>query len=264
MLVRIHKGVDMKTGSLSGKNALVTGAGSGIGRRIAIDLARQGARVVLAGRRISELEQTGREIDPDGRNWLAVASDVTDEESVKSLLDQALGDADRLDIAVNAAGVLRMGGVDETEIDVFRSVLDTNVIGTWLCMKHEMLAMRRQGGGGAIVNIASNVGPHLIRPGTGAYAASKAAVVILTRTAALEAVGSGIRINSVSPGPADTSMSFRSGEDRATRDARIAGTNPSKRVAKLEEISSAVLWLCSDGAAYTVGHDLVVDGGASV
>ncbi len=253
----------MKTGSLAGKNALVTGAGSGIGRQVAIDLARQGARVVLAGRRIEELEHTGREINPDGHNWLAIVSDVTDEASIKSLLNEALAEEDRLDIAVNAAGVFRIGSVDETEIDTFRAVLDTNVIGTWLCMKHEMLAMKRQGGG-IIVNIASNVGPHLIRPGTSAYAASKAAVAVLTRTAALEAIESGIRINSVSPGPTDTQMSFRPGEDRAARDKRIAGTNPSKRVARLEEISAAVLWLCSDGAAYTVGHDLVVDGGASV
>lgn len=254
----------MKTDSFSGKNALVIGAGSGIGRQIAIALAGQGARVVLAGRRSAALEQTGLEIDPDGRNWLAVASDATDEESVKSLMDQALAGLQPLDIAVNAAGVFRMGTVDETEVDTFRTLLDTNVIGTWLCMKHEILAMKRQGSGGAIVNIASNVGPHLIRPGTGAYAASKAAISILTRTAALEAIGSGIRVNSISPGPADTPMSFRPGEDRAARDARMAQMNPSKRVAKLEEIASAVLWLCSDGAAYTVGHDLVVDGGASV
>ncbi|BBJ69857.1 MULTISPECIES: SDR family oxidoreductase [Enterobacter] len=254
----------MKTDSFSGKNALVIGAGSGIGRQIAIALARQGARIVLAGRRIAELEQTGREIDPDGRNWLAVPSDATDEESVRSLMVQVLAGPRQLDIAVNVAGVFRMGAVDETEVDAFRTLLDTNVIGTWLCMKHEILAMKRQGGGGSIVNIASNVGPHLIRPGTGAYAASKAAVSILTRTAALEAISSGIRINSVSPGPVDTPMSFRPGEDRTARDARMAQVNPSKRVAKLEEIASAVLWLCSEGAAYTVGHDLVVDGGASV
>jgi len=252
----------MKT-AFSGKTALVTGAGSGIGRHVAITLARQRARVVLAGRRQAELERTGREIDPDGRNWLAVPSDVTDEASVCALIERAQAGSQRLDIAVNVAGVFRMGAVDETEVDAFRTLLDTNVVGTWLCMKHEILAMKRQGGG-CIVNIASNIGAHLIRPGTGAYAASKAAVSILTRTAALEAIGSGIRVNSVSPGPVDTPMSLRPGEDRAARDARMAQVNPSKRVAKLEEITSAVLWLCSEGAAYTVGHDLVVDGGASV
>lgn len=250
--------------SLHGKNVLITGAGSGIGRQVSVALAAAGARVVLAGRRIPELERTGAEIQQIGGEWLAVGCDVTDETSVRALLDDALAGRQRLDIAVNCAGLFRMGNVDEIEFDTFNEILQTNTLGTWLCMKHEILAMKRQGGGGIIVNIASNIGLHLTRPGTGAYAASKAAAAVLTRTAALEAIASGIRINSVSPGPVDTAMSYRAGEDRATRDARIAAANPSKRVARLDEVSSAVLWLCSEGAAYAVGHDLVVDGGASI
>jgi len=250
-------------GSLIGKNALVTGASSGIGRQVAIMLAAEGARLVLAGRRASELRQTGAEIESRGGRYLAVETDITHEDSVKALLVHALAGHDRLDIAINGAGVFHAGAIDETELESFNQMLSTNTIGTWLCLKHEIRTMK-QHGGGVIVNIASNVGYHLTRPGTGAYAASKAAVTVLTRTAALEAIGDGIRINSVSPGPVDTSMSYRSGEDKAARDARIAATNPSKRVAKLAEIASAVLWLCSDGAAYMVGQDLVIDGGASV
>jgi NAD(P)-dependent dehydrogenase (short-subunit alcohol dehydrogenase family) len=250
-------------GSLVGKNALVTGAGSGIGRQVAIALAAEGARLVLAGRRVSELRQTGTEIEGRGGSYLAVETDITDEESVRALLIQALAGHDRLDIAFNGAGVFRGGAIDETELDSFNQMLWTNTVGTWLCLKHEIRTMKPRGGG-VIVNVASNIGYHLTRPGTGAYAASKAAVTVLTRTAALEAIADGIRINSISPGPVDTSMSYRSGEDRAARDARIASTNPSKRVAKLDEIASAVLWLCSDGAAYMVGQDLVIDGGASV
>lgn len=253
----------MNTGSLIGKNALVTGAGSGIGRQVAIALAAHGARVVLVGRRAVELRLTGTEIDNRGGSHLVVETDITNEADVKALLAKALAGCDRLDIAVNAAGVFRGGAMDEMELDSFSELLMTNTIGTWLCLKHEMLAMKKQGHG-VIVNIASNIGDHLTRPGTGAYAASKAAVSVLTRTAALEAIGNGIRINSVSPGPVDTSMSYRPGEDRAARDARVASTNPSGRVAKLDEISSAVLWLCSDGAGYVVGQDLVVDGGASI
>lgn len=154
--------------------------------------------------------------------------------------------------------------MDEIEFDTFNEILQTNTFGTWLCMKHEILAMKRQSRGDTIINVASNIGLHLTRKGMGAYAASKAAAAVLTRTAALEAIGSGIRINSISQGPVDTTMSHRAGEDRATRDARIAAGNPSQRVARLDEVSSAVLWLCSEGAAYTVGHDLVVDGGASI
>jgi NAD(P)-dependent dehydrogenase (short-subunit alcohol dehydrogenase family) len=149
------------------------------------------------------------------------------------------------------------------ELDTFNQLLATNTIGTWLCMKHEIHVMKQQGNG-VIVNIASNIGDHMTRPGVGAYAASKAAVSVLTRTAALEAISNGIRINSISPGPVDTTMSYRAGEDKGARDARIASTNPSGRVAKLEEISSAVLWLCSDGAGFVVGQDLVIDGGASI
>lgn len=254
----------MNEGSLMGKNALVTGAGSGIGRQVALTLAAAGARVVLAGRRITELRQTGSEIERQGGSYLAVETDITDESSVKALLSQALVGQQRLDIAINGAGIFRMGAIDETELDTFNSVLATNTVGTWLCLKHEILAMKQQGGNGVIINIASNVGYHLTRPGTGAYAASKAAVTVLTRTAALEAISHGIRINCISPGPSDTPMSFRPGEDRADRDARIAAVNPSGRVARLDEICSAVLWLCSDGAAYMVGQDLVMDGGASV
>lgn len=131
----------MKT-AFSGKTALVTGAGSGIGRHVAITLARQRARVVLAGRRQDELERTGREIDPDGRNWLAVPSDVTDEASVCALIERAQAGSQRLDIAVNVAGVFRMGAVDETEVDAFRTPLDTNVVGTWTG-QHVMPAWRK-------------------------------------------------------------------------------------------------------------------------
>jgi NAD(P)-dependent dehydrogenase (short-subunit alcohol dehydrogenase family) len=253
----------MNAGSHIGKNALVTGAGSGIGRHVAIALGAEGARVVLAGRRASELRLTGAEIENRGGSYLVVPTDITNEADVTALLVEALAGQERLDIAVNGAGVFRVGAIDEMELDSFHQLLATNTIGTWLCLKHEIQAMKRQGRG-VIVNIASNIGDHLTRPGTGAYAASKAAVSVLTRTAALEAIGHGIRINCISPGPVDTSMSYRSGEDKAARDARIASTNPSRRVAKLDEVSSAVLWLCGDGAGYVVGQDLVIDGGASI
>ena len=253
----------MKTASFVGKNALVTGAGSGIGQHVAIALAAQGARVVLVGRRRAELQLTGAKIEESGGSFLVVEADITKEADVKAMLAAAIVGHDRLDIAFNSAGVFRTAPLDEMEFDDFNHLLTVNTIGTWLCLKHEIQAMKRQGNG-VIVSVASNVGDHLVRPGAGAYAASKAAVSVLTRTAALEAIAHGIRINSISPGPVDTPMSYRPGEDKVARDARVAETNPSKRVAKLDEISSAVLWLCSDGASYVVGQDLVIDGGASI
>lgn len=254
----------MKRLSFVKKQVLVTGAGSGMGRKIAIDFAKGGAHIILAGRTMSALECTAHEIDELGSTCDVVRTDISDSSSVEALLEHAISGGKTMDIAVNAAGVFKSGHIDETDVTSFNQVFETNTFGTWLCMKHEILAMKQRKSAGTIVNIGSNIGCNLIRAGTGAYAASKAAISVLTRTAALEAIGFGIRINCVSPGPSDTTMSFRAGEDRQMRDARIASTNPMGRVATLDEISSAVLWLCSDESSYLVGHDLVVDGGASI
>ncbi|WP_271636472.1 SDR family oxidoreductase [Solicola gregarius] len=138
----------------------------------------------------------------------------------------------------------------------------TNVVGVHAAMRHEIALMRKEGG--AIVNVSSNIGPHTSRPGFGAYGASKAALSALTRTAALDHAAEGIRINAISPGPSDTSMSYRPGENEADRDARMKELNPSGRVASLSEIVAAVRYLTSADSAYVVGADLVIDGGASV
>jgi NAD(P)-dependent dehydrogenase (short-subunit alcohol dehydrogenase family) len=122
----------------------------------------------------------------------------------------------------------------------------------------------KMAGGGVIINIGSNVGARIVRPTMGAYAASKAAVSSLTRTAALESIPHGVRINCLCPGPVDTPLSMRPGEDRAARDERIAATNPSKRVASTSEIAATALWLASDSASYIVGQDVIIDGGASI
>jgi NAD(P)-dependent dehydrogenase (short-subunit alcohol dehydrogenase family) len=129
-------------------------------------------------------------------------------------------------------------------------------------MKHEISHMRSHGGG-VIVNIASNVGSHVTRPGLGAYGASKAGVSVLTRAAALECIDDGIRVNSISPGATDTQMSFRPGETHEDRAGRIHDTIPIRRLGTVEEIAAAVVWLASPEAAFVVGQDLVLDGGAS-
>ena len=242
----------------SGKTALITGAGSGIGRSIAVAFAKAGAKSTLAGRRLSELEDTARMIRDAGGDALCLAADVTDEASVSALVERA----GPLHAAVNAAGIVLGGAVDEMDAEAFARVFRVNVTGLWLSMKHEVRAMRAAGGG-AIVNIGSNIGARIVRPAMGAYAASKAAVSNLTRTAALEAISHGVRINCLCPGPVDTPLSMRPGEDRTARDARVAATNPSKRVATTDEIAAAALWLASESASYVVGQDIVIDGGAS-
>lgn len=242
----------------SGKTALVTGAGSGIGRSIAVALAEAGAKTVVAGRRVPELEGTATMIRDGGGDAICVAADVTDEESVSALV----GQTGPLHVAINAAGIVIGGAVDEMDTEAFARVFQVNLTGLWLSMKHEIRAMKATGGG-VIVNIGANIGARIVRPTMGAYAASKAAVSVLTRTAALEAISSGVRINCLCPGPVDTPLSMRPGEDRAARDARVAATNPSKRVATPGEIAGAALWLASDAASYIVGQDVVIDGGAS-
>jgi NAD(P)-dependent dehydrogenase (short-subunit alcohol dehydrogenase family) len=247
----------MSSASLSGKIVLVTGAGGGIGRAVAEAFARDGALVCLMGRNEADLERAAAPIHQRGGQTRVLVADVTDEAA----LSAAIAEVGRLDVAINAAGTIASGAIDEMEAEAFARVLSVNVTGLWLSMKHEIRAMKQ--GGGAIVNIGSNIGARLVRPSLGAYAASKAAVSSLTRTAALEAISHGIRINCLCPGPVDTPMSLRPGEDRDGRDARIAATNPSRRVARPEEIADMALWLASGAADYIVGQDILVDGGAS-
>ncbi len=167
-----------------------------------------------------------------------------------------------LHIAFNNAGILAAGAIADMDEAAWDRQLAVNVTGVFLSMKHEIAHMRAHGGG-VIVNTASNLGAHLRRPSLGAYAASKAAVSALTRAAALEGIADGIRINAVSPGAIDTPMSLRPGESAAARAERLKSALPIGRVGALDEVASAVLWLASPGAGFAVGHDLVLDGGAS-
>lgn len=247
----------------TGKVALVTGGGSGIGRATAIALAGEGAAVVVAGRTASDLDETVAHIEKAGGTATAVVADVTREEDVARLVATTVERHGGLDVAVNNAGVFGQAGpVAELDADTFRHVFDVNVTGVFLAMKHQIAHMRGNGGG-AIVNVSSNIGNHVRLPGVGAYAASKGAVSVLTRAAALDHVGDGVRINAVSPGANDGPMSFQPGETAEQRDARIAPRIPLGRVGAMHEVTGAILWLASDEAGFAVGTDLVIDGGAS-
>lgn len=251
------------TARFDGSIVLVTGGGSGIGRTVARAFAREGATVVVAGRRAEPLAETVQLIRADGGRAEAVPADVTQAEDVARLLETIAERYDRLDVAVNNAGALGVPGpLGEQDEDAWSAVLAVNLTGTWLAMKHEIAQMRRRGGG-AIVNISSIIGAHLRLPNLAAYAATKAGVSALTRVAAREYIGQGIRINAVSPGPADTSMSRLPGESDAERDARIGSQLPVGRIGKTDEVAAAVLWLASPESSFVVGHDLVVDGGAT-
>lgn len=242
--------------------ALVTGGGSGIGRATALAFAREGATVVVAGRTAGALTETVELIEAADGRASAVTADVTRSGDVARLVQEVITRHGHLDVAFNNAGVLGPGSLVELDEDTWTRVLDTNLTGVWLCMKYEVPAMRGNGGG-TIVNMASNIGTHVRIPSLGAYGASKAGVSALTRTAAREVVGDGIRINSVSPGAVDAPMSRRPGETDRERDERFRAEIPNGRVASADEVAAAVLWLASAEAGSTIGHDLVLDGGTT-
>ncbi|WP_019066960.1 SDR family NAD(P)-dependent oxidoreductase [Streptomyces hokutonensis] len=248
----------------SGRTALVTGAGSGIGRAIALAFAAEGANVVVAGRRRGPLDETLALIEARGGKALAVSADVSKAADADALVRAAVERYGSLDVAVNNAGVFRGGRplADLTEED-WSTQLDINVTGVFLALRAEIARMRTQPSGGAIVNVASTFGVHTSSPGAAAYAASKAAVAVLSKGAAVDHIREGVRINVVSPGATDTPMSLRPGETETDRAERVRATLPLGRISATAEIAAAVLYLASDDAASVVGTDLVVDSGAT-
>ncbi|MEJ1196209.1 MULTISPECIES: SDR family NAD(P)-dependent oxidoreductase [unclassified Streptomyces] len=252
----------MTTQRFTDRTALVTGAGSGIGRAVALTLAAEGAHVVVTGRGRKPLDETVALIEAAGGKALAVTADVSRAADVRGVVDAAVDHFGSLDVAVNNAGVFR-GGVAVADLpeEDWHTQLDINVTGVFLALQAQVRRMRTQPGGGAIVNIASTFGAHKRSPGATAYAATKAAVSALTRGAALDHIGEGVRINAVSPGATATSMSLQPGETEAGRAARMRSETPLGRVSAVAEVAAAVLYLASDDAASVVGTDLVVDGG---
>ena len=243
---------------------LITGGGGGIGRATALAFANEGARVAVAGRTEAALVETVREVEAGGGRAFAVTADVTQVGDAAALVETVVGRAGRLDIAFNNAGVLgSLAPMGELDPEAWQTVLNGNLTSAWLCMRYEIAQMRKQEGGGAIVNMASNVGAHQRLPGMGAYAATKAGVSALTRAAARDHAHEGVRVNAVSPGPIATPMSLLPGETDADRADRLRTQIPAGRVGATEEVAAAVLWLASAESGFTVGHDLVLDGGAT-
>ena len=254
-------------GQFAGKVALVTGAGSGIGRASALALAHAGARVVVADSAPEGGDDTVRRITGAGGEALFVRAEVTQASEVAALIETVVQTYGRLDYAHNNAGI--SGALDsppthEYPQDAWERVLAVNVTGVWLCMKYEIAHMLDQGAG-VIVNTASVAGLAGL-PGACAYSASKHAVLGLTKTAALEYVQQGIRINAVCPAYIHTPMVERVIAARTDPDddteSRMNAYQPLGRMGTVEEVAAAVVWLCSDAASFITGHGLPIDGGA--
>lgn len=252
----------MSDRSFENKVVLITGAGSGIGRASALAFAHEGATVVLAGRRRAELDAVASEAEAAGGRALAVPTDVAKTEDVERLVRTTLERFDRLDAAFNNAGVEGVfAPIHELKPEDFDHTFGINVRGVWLCMKYQMDAMLRSGRGGAIVNNSSWLA-HGAFPGTSIYSASKAALDGMIRAVALEGMDRGVRVNNVNPGIIDTPMLRRlSNED--TQRPFIAHT-PARRLGTSEEVADVVLWLCSDGARFVTGQNILVDGGYAI
>jgi NAD(P)-dependent dehydrogenase (short-subunit alcohol dehydrogenase family) len=244
------------------KVVLVTGGTSGIGRATAVAFAKEGAKVIVSGRREAEGNETVAQIIKAGGKGLFLKADVSDEAQVKKLVDTVVDQFGRLDIAFNNAGVEgTLGPIAEQTVENYTKIFDINVKGVFLSMKYEIPAMLKTGGG-SIVNTSSIAGT-IGLPGAGIYIASKHAVNGLTKTAALEVARQNIRVNTVSPAAIQTDMldRFVGDENAEAKKAGFANMHPVGRLGHVDEIASAVLYLSSPGASFITGQDLLVDGG---
>jgi NAD(P)-dependent dehydrogenase (short-subunit alcohol dehydrogenase family) len=246
-------------GRFAGRGILVTGGGSGIGRAAALLFAGEGGRVAVVDQDGDEAQATANSIRQNGGEALAIGADVSREADCRGMVQRALAAYGRLDVAFNNAGIGASGFAvaDEEEV-AWSRLIDVNLKGIFLAMKYEIPAMVGAGGG-AIVNTASVAGLVGER-GIGAYSASKHGVVGLTRTAALDYIGQGVRINAVCPGATRTRMLANWFQDPKV-ESFILSRHPIGRIAEPEEIARAVLFLASDDASFIVGQALAVDGG---
>lgn len=245
---------------LNGKVAIVTGGTSGIGRDAVILFAKEGAKVVVAGRREVEGKETLDMVRAEGGDGLFVKTDVSKAADVQALVEKTVEKFGRLDIAFNNAGVEGswIPIVDQTE-EAWDSTININLKGVWLCLKYQIRQMLKQGSGGAICNMSS-VSGWIGSAGAATYSASKHGVIGLTKSAALETARSGIRVNAVCPAVIETPMGERIFGEPDMRKFAL-GFHPIGRFGTPMEVAEAVVWMCSDKASFMTGQSLILDGG---
>ncbi len=244
----------------TGKVAFITGAASGIGRATAVAFAAEGARVAILDRTAEALRETESAVKVAGGEVLAIACDVSKPKEVEAAVAQAVEAFGRIDCAFNNAGVENKAApLHEIDLEEWDRILNINLRGTFLCMKHEIAQMVRQGGG-VVVNTSSGAGIRGVAGGT-SYAASKHGMIGMTTSAALDYAKQNIRVNCVLPGNIATPMMdrFTGGDLQKAIDLEPVG-----RLGKPEEIAEAVLWMCSDLGGFVTGASIVVDGGWSL
>lgn len=243
--------------------ALVTGGGTGIGRAAAVAYAREGAKVVVAGRRTAEIKNVAQEIINAGGEALAVSADVSNEDDVRRLIDTAVERYGPLDTAFNNAGILgNFAPIAEQTSADFDAVIATNLRGVWLSIKYEVEAFLKQGGGGSIVNTSSWLAKGALA-GSSSYSASKGALDAMIRAVALEYGPQGIRINNINPGIIDTPMA-RSGWTDDSAFIPFVEHTPAKRAGQPEDAGDVAVWLSSDEARFVTGQNILVDGGYTI
>lgn len=245
------------------KSVLVTGAAGGIGRASAVAFAAEGARLVIADLKAEMLEETAGLCRAQGASVQALVLDVADEATPDALVQAAIQHHGRLDVAFNNAGIVG-DNVDVADYPdaTWDRVMNVNVRAVFRAMKAQIRAMRQQGGGGAIVNTASVASSHAMKLGSG-YVAAKHALLGLTRAAALDVVGDGIRINAVCPGIIDTPL-MEHGKKVPGLIEGLQAAVPMGRLGKAEEVARLVLFLASPEASYMMGQGVLVDGGVTV
>ena len=245
-----------------GKVSVVTGAGVGIGQAAAVAFAREGASVVVVDRSRENGESATQALQREGLQGLFVLADVSNETDVRRMVEQVVARWGRLDILVNNAGIYTQGDVTQTSLDDWNRIMAVNLTGAFLCAKYVVPVMVNHGGG-VIVNVASEAGLVGIK-GQVAYNVSKAGMIALTKSCAVDLAGQGIRVNAVCPGTTDTPLvrdAVSHAPDPAAARRRLEAVRPLNRLGTPEEIASAILYLASSESGYATGAALSIDGG---